>query len=381
MLIAQRREAGTVSRVSIVICPDFDSDVVPEIPLHGGYSSGPPLLPASAGVPRTARQAAADIQVQELATLVQARQWRQLERRAANEYALNETAVLMLASSRNREARRLVAWRRNLPDDVVQRLCSDRSTEVREAAEYHRWHRGPFTRLPAHPAEEALHPLCPAELLLFHAACGGPWARDRALQHPNLPALERQRIARAGDMTALRALGGNPTMTPEEYQALMAELSPEAAAALRVGYLGNRNGDPAVLRAAVTGRRRPTPPEVRSLAGNPSAPADVLRAVWGPSTSPAELVRNPACPADVLAAICTVHPNADWVHSQAVIHPNADVAVQAAVQLPKVNRDALLTALGRDCTSATQVTAAAKLATDWNRAYPVLIATAAGIAA
>ena len=344
------------------------------------FATDAPSLPPGAALAATAEQAATGLQVQELSALVRARDWRGLGGRVAGA-PLSEPAVRMLATSRNREARRLVAWRRDLPDDLLERLCADRSAEVREAAEYTRWLRGPFSRMPAYPAEEVVHPECPVELLLLRATLGGPWARSRALAHPRLPESEWWRFAQAGDGTALRALGENPAMTLAQYATLCAELPPEAAAQLRVGYSGNANADVAELRAIVTGRARLTSAEVRALAGNPSAPADVLRAVWGPTTSPAELVRNPGCPADVLASMCAAHPNANWVHGHALVHSNADDSVRAAVRLPKLSRDAVLTALGRDCASATQVVAAARLSIDWNGPYPLLLAIAEGIAA
>jgi hypothetical protein len=253
--------------------------------------------------------------------------------------SLSEPALRMLATARRREARRLAAEQPTLPDDLVERLYADRSYEVVERAQHQRWLRGPFTELPGHPDEEVLHTQCPADVLLVHAANGHYWAQTRALQHPNLPAAERDSLARTGNLTTLLALGANPAMTPAEYQALTAELPPEAAQQLRLGYLSNRNGDPAVLRAAVGGRRRPARPVARALAGNPGAPADVLRAIWGPSTRPDELVRNPACPPDVLAAICTAHPNANRAQSWALMHPNADDAVRGAVRVPMLTRD------------------------------------------
>jgi hypothetical protein len=191
---------------------------------------GPYASPArpSCGLP-TAQEAAVGLQVQELAALVRARDWRQLARRAAAGYALSEAAVRMLATSRNREARGLVARRQDLPDDVLDKLRRDRSADVRADAEYLLWRRGPFTRLPAGSAAEVLHPSCPVELLLFHATQSGPWARDRALRHPNLPASERRRFAGDGDQTALRAVGGNSAVTPGEYLELKAALPPAQA--------------------------------------------------------------------------------------------------------------------------------------------------------
>ncbi len=341
------------------------------------------VLPSAPAAQAPAAQAAT-LQTQERAALVAVRDWNKLGPRvSASGYdrSLSEPALRMLATAGRREARLLAAEQPDLPDDLLPQLCTDRSHQVVEQAQHQRWLRGLFTELPGHPDEEVLHPRCPADVLLLHVRNGRYWAQNRALQHSNLAMAERERLARTGSPTALLALGSNPAMTPAEYQALTAGLPPEAAEQLRLGYLSNPNGDPTVLRGAVGGRRRPAPPVLRALAGNPGAPADVLRAVWGPSTRPDELVRNRACPPDVLAAICSVHPNANRVQSWALLHPNADDAVRAAVRVSMLTRDTVLTALGRDCTVQAQVTVAAQLATHWHEPYRLLLDISAGLAA
>ena len=79
--------------------------------------------------------------------------------------------------------------------------------------------------------------------------------------------------------------------------------------------------------------------------------------------------------------MCAGHPNANWVHGHALVHNNADDSVRSAVRLPKLSLDAVLTALGRDCAGPAQAVAAARLATDWEGPYPLLLAIADGIAA